>query len=248
MAVLGLLLGLVPVSGCSWQRKPAAAEPPPEPPQVVVVAPVLNLSNSVDWDPQKVTDILASEFQSFPNVVVVPVNRMMAALALEGKTIVETPRDALDLARELRADATIVAAITEYDPYDPPRVGIVMQWYSPAIQEAATAFDPVAASRAGADFAPAAEISYDAIVTPLFQVQEVFSAADEGVLEDIRAYGRDRNGYDSQHGWQIHIKSQELFIRYCCWASIRSMLLARASIKQAPQEAEIKRWKQDGDV
>ncbi len=248
MVVLGIILGLMPGSGCTWQRKQAAPEPPPEPPRVVVIAPVLNLSNSVDWDPRKVTDILASEFQSFPNVVVVPVNRVMAALALEGKTIVETPRDALDLARELRADATIVAAITEYDPYDPPRIGIVMQWYSPEIQDAATAFDPVAASRAGADVVPAASVSYDALATPAFQVQEVFSAADEAILDDIRAYSRDRSGYDSQHGWQIHIKSQELFIRYCCWASIRSMLLARTSIQQAPQEAEIERWKQDGDV
>jgi len=47
-----------------------------------------------------VTDILASEFQSFPGVVVIPVNRTLAALALRGKNTVETPRDALDLARE----------------------------------------------------------------------------------------------------------------------------------------------------
>ena len=47
-----------------------------------------------------------------------------------GKTAVETPQDALDLAGELGADATLVAAITEYQPYDPPIVGVVMQWYA----------------------------------------------------------------------------------------------------------------------
>ncbi len=246
MIMLGSLIGVLFLTGCTQQRGPASVEPRPEPPEVVVIAPVLNLSNSTDWDPLKVTDILASEFQSFPGVVVIPVNRTLAALALRGKNTVETPRDALDLAREFKADATVVVAITEYNPYEPPRLGLVMQWYAPAHQQAAVEFDPVLASRQAADVAPAAD--YEVGAAPALQIQEVYNAADDAVLKDIRAFSARRGGHNSPHGWRIYIKSQELFVRYCCWTSIRSMLLERGSSRMAPEDAEAKRWMQDGDV
>jgi hypothetical protein len=247
MIALGSIMGVLLLAGCSQQRGPAGVEPRAEPPEVVVVAPVLNLSNSTYWDPLKVTDILASEFQSFPGIVVIPVNRTLAALALRGKSAVETPQDALDLARELQADATVVTAITEYNPYHPPRVGLVMQWYAPPQRRQAPApFDPVAASRQAAGLAPAA--SATAAPAPVLQIQQVYDAAEDAVLADARAFGARRSGHDSPYGAGIYVKSQELFVRYCCWASIRSMLLERGSSRITPGDAETKQCTQDGDV
>jgi len=248
MIALGSIAGVLLLAGCTQQRGPAGVEPRAEPPEVVVVAPVLNLSNSTYWDPLKVTDILASEFQSFPGIVVVPVNRTLAALALRGKSAVETPQDALDLARELQADATIVTAITEYHPYHPPRVGLVMQWYAPPHRHrpAPARFDPVVASRQAAEVAPAASVT--AAATPVLQIQQVYNAAEDAVLADARAFGARRSGHDSPYGAGIYVKSQELFVRYCCWASIRSMLLERDSSRITPGDAETKQCTQDGDV
>lgn len=237
------------LAGCVQQRDRNPAEPGPEPAQVVVVAPVLNLSNSTDWDPLKVTDMLASELQSFPNIVVIPVNRTLAALALQGKSLVETPQDALELARELQADATLVAAITEYDPYFPPRVGIVMQWYGAGHQQqGAHAFDPVAASRQAADVAPAAAANQQSAVAPVLQVQQVYDAAEDAVQEEVRSFAAHRRGRDSAYGAQVHTKSQELFVRFCWSAAIRTMLTARSSSRTAPADAEAKPWTQVGDV
>ncbi len=247
MLTFGLTAGLLVTAGCAQLRGATEAKPPAPPPQVVVVAPVLNLSNSSDWDPLKVTDIVASEFQSFPGIVVIPVNRTLAALALMGKNAVETPQDALDLAREFKADATVVTAITEYNPYDPPIVGVVMQWYAPLRQEGSPAFDPVSASRQASDVAPASSSTSDAAV-PLLQVQRVYNAADEVVLTDVRSFAAERTGHGSAYAWRIYVKSQELFVRYCCWASIRSMLLAREPDRVAPKADEAKRWTQDDDV
>lgn len=218
--VTGLLASLV-FSGCA---APRAAQAVASPATAVVVAPVLNLSNSSDWDPLKVTDIVASELQSFPDVVVVPVNRTLAALSLTGKTIVETPQDALDLAAALGADATLVTAITEYDAYYPPRLGVVMQWYARRPEEPRAGLDPVAASRQAADIGPPPTPPGE--TQPAVQVQRVYDAAHAAVLDDVRAYARRRGGHGSPYGWRLYVKSQEHFIRYCCWASIRSMLLA----------------------
>ena len=82
MIALGSIIGVLTLAGCTQQRGPGGGDPHAEPAQVVVVAPVLNLSNRADWDPLKVTDILASELQSFPGIVVIPVNRALERLVL----------------------------------------------------------------------------------------------------------------------------------------------------------------------
>jgi hypothetical protein len=247
MLTLGLTVGWLVSTGCVLRRAVSEAEPPAAPPQVVVVAPVLNLSNSTDWDPLKVTDILASEFQSFPGVVVIPVNRTLAALTLLGKSAVETPEDALELARALNADATVVAAITEYDPYDPPIVGIVMQWYIPARQEPSPEFDPVSASRQAGEVAPAAATEPEATV-PAWQFQRVYNGADPAVRADIRSFAAGRTGPRSPYAWRVHVKSQELFVRYCCWAAVRSMLLEREQQRVVPGADEAKSCRADDDA
>jgi hypothetical protein len=220
MAILGVIITGFFATGCADRRAPTTIEPGVASPLVVAVAPVLNLSNSTDWDPVKVTDMLASELQSLPGVVVIPVNRTLAALELMGRDAVETPQDALELAAEFNADTTLVTAITEYNPYEPPIVGVIMQWYAPPRDPVAPAFDPVSASRQAADIAPAAAAEVDP-TTPLVQVQRVYNAADDEVLAEVRAYAAHRRGHGSPDGWRAHVRSQERFVRFC----LRSTLI-----------------------
>ncbi len=220
-------------AGCAHQgRKPV-------PTRVLVVAPVLNLSGSQDFDPLKVTDLLASEFITCQGVAVVPVNLALAELERRGKYSVETPEDARELARVLGADATVVTAITEYRPADPPIVGMTMQWYGLPTVSGATNLNPVAASRAVAGFD--LELSDAHSAGPRWQLQRTFNAADEELLEQIRDYARERGGHQSPFGWRKYTKSQELYVRYCGWAMIRTMLrldvLNRMAVE--PHEAEL---------
>ena len=175
-------------------------------------------------------------------------NRSLAALSLMGKAAVETPGDALELARELGADATLVAAITEYSPYDPPVVGLILQWYPVDRGSGGAArFDPVTASRQATEVVPA-EYAEEADLAPMLQVQRVYNAADNALRKDIREYARHRQGFDSSLGWQRHVQSQELFLRYSCWASIETMLLARDAHRAGPNADETDQWNQDGDA
>jgi hypothetical protein len=221
MVTLGSILAVLLTVGCAPRDVATGREPGSSRPQVVVVAPVLNLSDSTDWDPLKATDILASELQAFPDVAVIPVNRTLAALELMGKSAVETPEDALALAREFRADGTVVAAITEYNPYEPPIVGVIMQWYAAPRAEARSGLDPVSASRQAGEVMPAGGTEDAGRLVQ--QVQRVYNAADETVLADIRAFAKRRSAHGSPYAWRIYVKSQNLFVRYCFWASIRSM-------------------------
>jgi hypothetical protein len=245
MISLALTVGLLLSTACAHRHDPAAAHQDREPPVIVAIAPVLNLSNSSDWDPLQVTDIVASEFQSFPDVVVIPVNRTLAALASLGTDAVETPQDALDLAAALNADATVVTAITEYDPYYPPTIGVVMQWYAVSRRDLSPEFDPVAASRQVSEVAPAAATADTA---PILQVQRVYNAAHDDVLKEVRSYAARRDGHGSPYSWRMYVKSQKLFIRYSSWASIRSILLERQQLRVKPSDDEAAQWKTDDDA
>jgi hypothetical protein len=208
--------------GCANREQgPDARQPSPPRPQVFVVAPVINLSGSSDFDPLQVTDIVASELLSFPDTSVIPVNLTLAALARAGRTQVGTPEDALELAREFGADATIVTAITEYDPYDPPIVGLVMQWYAlpPAVPY--QGLDPVSASRQVSGAGVPEAVAAVPETAPKWQVQKVFNAAHESILEQVRAFAAEREGHASPYAWREYVKSQKLFLRFSIYSAIR---------------------------
>ncbi len=243
MAVTGVLTAVL--TGCGPGNRRELVPATDRRPVVVVVAPVLNMSDSSAWDSLKVTDMVASELQTFDGVVVIPVNRALAALALRGQSAVETPEDALALAEELGADATVVTAVTEYHPYDPPRVGMVMQWYGLRRAADGPGFDPVSASRQASAVEPG-ERGGSGEPGPEYQVQRVFDAARPDVLEEVKAFARWRKGSASPYGWRVYLKSQELFVRYCCWSAIRSMLLARQHRSWGRGEPEADEWTRRG--
>lgn len=222
-------------TACSQTRTPVALPPPPV---VIAVAPVLNLSNRNDWDPVKVTDWLASEMQGFPGVVVIPVNRSAAALAARGLTAVHSADEALLLSEALGADVTIVAALTEFSPYDPPIVGLVLQWYERGTAPGGLQIDPSAASRAASyasDGGPPQRAGAES--APRYQFQRVYNGADGVVLEDVKDFARQRPGHESPFAWRVHLRSQELFIRYSCYAAFRSIQQARAGSYRSPAAA-----------
>jgi hypothetical protein len=212
----GLLAALLTIgllgSGCAAPGR--AVEPNcDQRPRVIVVSPVLNLSGAADLDSLKLTDIVASEFLSFPSVSVVPVNLTLAALDRRGKAWVETPEDALELAREFGADATVVTAVTEYNPYDPPIVGLVMQWYEVPHADAPH-------QGASADVALLAATT----AGPQLQVQRVFDASHNGVQDEMRTFAAARPGHESPYGWHRWAEAQELYLRFCCWSTIKQTM------------------------
>lgn len=200
---------------------------PIPPRQVIVVAPVLNLSNSTEFDTLKVTDAVASEAVGFPGIGVVPVNLVLAALAERGTTRVESPAEAVELARRFGAQATLVTAVTEYRPYDPPVVGLIMQWY--AVPDAPLSADGQTALRPDSNACETAAALSVIQTGPQTQLQRVFDAAHEEVRDEVKSFARRRDGHLSPYGWQRYIKSQELYVRYCCWSLIRSILAVEKS-------------------
>lgn len=225
---------------------------PPQPTRelLIAVTPVINLSGDERLDALRVTDLVASEFLAFPRVQVVPVNLTLAALARRGHGRIETPEEALELGAELGADAVVVVAVTEWDPFDPPALGVVMQWYAPH-ELSRGSIDPLTVSRQASDVTlgqpPAPEavgrprpVADGEVARPTVQVQRVFNAALDEVQKDVRRYADNREGANSPYEWRRYLKSSELFTRYCCWATIRTILeqVGHGAAERCASEAE----------
>jgi len=207
-------------------------------PTTVAVAPILNFSGEFDLDPIKAADLLASELSYVRGLTVLPVNRVVAYLASQGRREVESPAHALEVAEGVGADAIIVAGITEYDAYTPV-VGMVLQIYAPG-GRSAPSFDPVMASRLSQPF----DVTQMADpLLPTSQVQAVYNADHRRIREAVRRFAGPRSKDDDQLGWQRYLKVQTLYLRFCWHTAVtglmnqersRQMLFANGTIQERP--------------
>ena len=96
----------------------------------VAVVPFFNLSTEPSADGHRFAEAYFTELQRTPGFEVVPVGVTDAAMQDHNLNL-NSPADALKLAKILDVDAVVVGAITAYDAYYPPRVGLRVAWYSP---------------------------------------------------------------------------------------------------------------------
>jgi len=215
--------GLSVVSGC---HAPPRAETlrlanPVLGPLTVAVAPALNHSGSRDFDPARFADTMARELSYAEGIAVVPVSRVLAVLTALGTPQIESPAHAWQVARLVGADALLVFAVTDYDPYDPPRIGISAQLYGVQPGPGGGGVDPVDLSRA------ARLASSSAAARPpglLAQTQRTFDAACASTVHEVRQFARQRGGDGTPYGWRRYLVSQRDYISFCCRATLGALL------------------------
>ena len=208
---------------------------------VIAVPPFVNLSAERAADGRRFALAYATELQQVPGFQVIPVGVAEVAAARLNLDPAD-PADALKLAEALGADAVVVGAVTDYDPYYPPRVGLQTAWYGrgdpaflPGVQtdpHAARALGDADACetprwkravRAAADVFRAQSLDGLPEPLPYMAYTRLFDGADADVaaaLRDERALSGDlRSG-----GWQANLSRSEDFVRFCCRRSIAEML------------------------
>lgn len=209
----------------------------------VVIAPVMNLSTSPNVDMVEVTESLASELGHVKGLRVVPIGRVYQYLSSQEMATVGSAAEARGLAQVFGAQATIVAAITEYDPYEPPVMGVAVQMYTTGLVAApvgSAEYDPVAASRSGVPIAVTDEASL-----PRDSVNRVFNGRDHEVEQLARLYAERQLADDSPYGWRRFLVDQRAFQRLCWWAVAREMLGESGRQRQRPDiiiQPERRQW------
>lgn len=222
-AVSFVAVSLLATSGCRGRRviEPVRIANGRVAAMTIAVAPALNQSGSSDFDPNTFADLMASELGYAEGIEVIPVNRVLAVLDAQGAAGVASPTHALELTRLLGADAILVFAVTEYDPYDPPTISISSQLYGDRAGARRERLDPVALSRQAQLARSPAEPSVRGLIA---QTQRIFDASHESVAQDVRAFAKERGADDSPYGWRKFVVSQQHYIRFCCHETILTLL------------------------
>ncbi|MBN2584543.1 MAG: hypothetical protein JXL80_15885 [Planctomycetes bacterium] len=211
----------VALAGCTVRRGGERLSNPFPSIKTVVVAPVMNLSTTPHLDMIEVTNNLTSELQQVEDLTVIPIGRVYDYLASQEMATVGSAEEARALAQVFKAEAVIVAAVTEYDAFT-PRMGLAVQLYTaaPLGSEGGAVFDPVEGSRSAVPFA----VGEDPSGRPLDMVSRVYSGQSSDVEDLARIYVRERQSDASPYGWRRYVVNQHEFQRLCCYAVIRELL------------------------
>lgn len=134
IAVIALIvLACLVSSGCSDKPKPYGREEslvlPGAKTRVWAVAPVVNLSGQKGVDPLLQADLLYQQLQSVKGVTVIPVDRVAQVYAAMQIEQIQTPDQASAVMDVLACDGLLVATVTQYDPYNPPKFGGALQLF-----------------------------------------------------------------------------------------------------------------------
>jgi len=95
----------------------------------VAVLPFNNLSGYDHIHPDQFALAYYNELQKIPGFVVTPMKAVNQVMLAEQITV-SSPSDLRALAKRLNVDAVVVGAVTEFDPYYPPRLGLAVDWYA----------------------------------------------------------------------------------------------------------------------
>ncbi len=207
--------------GCQAKNETSQAPAPAARTISLAVGPAINLSGSTDFDPISLGDLMASELTQLSGVRVVGVNRVLAMMAELGLRELQSPEDVFELADRLGTDGVLVFAVTEYDPYDPPVMGLSAQVFLLERANGAEWFDPVTTSRS-ATAEPWSMTSGGP--GPQAEVQRVFNGAHDATASQVKHFAKYREAERSPLSWRKYLASQQHFFRFCCHSVARELV------------------------
>lgn len=123
-------------SGCTFLLPEVSVQPLVHNPfpqlSRVAVTPFINLSDEPTVDGAQFAMAYFAELQSVRGFEVVPLGVTENAIVQLGlfRHPEEAAVDARRLAQHLGVDAVVVGAVTDFDPYYPPRCGMRVEWYA----------------------------------------------------------------------------------------------------------------------
>ncbi len=218
LLTLGLIAGAL--AGCDdlfAEHKPAPGpieytlQSPYPGVRTFAVAPAVNLSGNRDFDVLAISDSLFEEMQQVGGLNVLPLNKTLAAMQRMGIRTIDSPQMAQHLAEFLGADALVVPAVSAYDPYNPPKIGMILQLYTSPLAPVATTM-------------PAGPLAPPEAHQPVSQVAAVFNATNQTVLRELRDFAQGRTQRDSALQDEKFLLDADAYTRFVCHAMTRRLM------------------------
>ncbi len=209
---------------------------------VWVIAPIRNESGVSVADELRLADSLVSTIQEIRGVSAVPMNRTLAAMRAAGLPEIDNAAQATALARRMNADAVLVGSLTDWDPYEPPRLGLAIALYARSDSMGVidtTGLDPRRLTMASSDRDPW-DFRHDPS-EPLSVVALHLDGSNGEVRADLRRFASGRIDPNSATGWKGYLAAMSRFERFACFELTRRLLASEADRLVAQKDAMNKR-------
>jgi hypothetical protein len=219
---------------------------------VWAIAPLRNESGTRQADGLLLADKLHAQLANAANLEALPVNRTLEAMQALQLTEITTQAQAMQLLNKMGADGLIVGTITAYNPYDPPKLGLVLELYVNAKVDQSEVLDLRRLTVAPNDTAHPAP-PYGGVPGapggtppggaggyrgPVSTVSAVLDAGDPDVCDQLQRYANKRDGAPDAEGWHRYRASMDLYSQFAsyvmCWRLLdaEKSRLAEAGGKQ----------------
>ena len=238
-ALLALLVAAVGCNLTGPGDKPELASPHP-PGQVWAVAPLHNESGSRSVDTLRLTDRLVAHVERVDGIDTLPLNRVLATMQRMEMPAVTSVNDALALRRTLHVDAVVAGTVSAYDPYDPPKLGLIVELYHVGADDT-RGVDIRGISRAATDRDARPHREGDAgPAQPVVRVSGYFDAADPNTRAKLEAYGKQHSVTDKDKtrtglftkydpiGPRLYRISTDLYGDFATFQVVRRLIRAEA--------------------
>jgi hypothetical protein len=138
--------------------------------------------------------------------------------------------DAVRLARQLGVDAVLVGAVTDYDPYYRPRIGLDLRLVPTGRTDSA--------ARALSELTQwGVPKSLQVRHHPAWHRQQMYDTRDGGVSRKIYLYARRRHTEHSSFDTELYLRSSERFFEFLGYDIATAFLDARMAAYAAAEEA-----------
>ncbi|HEX8322299.1 MAG TPA: hypothetical protein VF595_00175 [Tepidisphaeraceae bacterium] len=224
IAIIGLIVAACLISGgCAaapqYGRERGLALPGPKQ-KVWAVAPVVNLSGQQGVDPLLQADLVYQQLQTVAGLTVVPVDRVAQVYAAAGMEQIQSAEQAHAVIDALGCDGLVVMTVTQFDPYNPPKVGAAMQLFE-RDESRLTGPDPQQMLRAAT---PGPETSLPR-QNDFTQVVGMYDSTNGTVRDALNAYARGRHEPAGPMGAKEYFASMDRFCGFAYYSLTESLLV-----------------------
>jgi hypothetical protein len=229
----GILAGLIMINlACSGSKDPPpygveeGLYLPAIQRQVWAVAPAINQSGVKEVDPFLQADLLYNQLQQVVGLTVIPVNRVADVYNAMRIDRIKSEEQAKIVCDLLGADAILIATVTMYDPYNPPKMGVSLTLISRGDYRVPGTVDPRSLARAAAPTTRNIDPTQD-----LMQVVEEFDASNGSVRNRLQNYAAGRNDPESPLGARIYLMEMDRYAQFV-YHSLLSDLLRKPGVRK----------------
>lgn len=214
MARMLIVLLMITVAGCAPKKKPEVygREAPlymnSNHPRIWGIGPAVNLSGQEGVDPLLQADMVYQQLQPVQGITVVPVDRVVAVYQSLRIAQVQSEDQARAVCQALGLDGLLVATVTAYDPYNPPKFAVALQLFEPSKSAAAA---PVNVRELAQQAAPSNNADEPHKVNFL-QVVGSYDCANGSVRQKLEGYAKGRFDPNSPLGGAEYYLNMD---RYC---------------------------------